>query len=347
MNPRSPVLLPTSEFLYATCRIGAEPALKAEVPRRHPGLRPSFSRPGFVTFRSDTPLRADFDLEATFARRWGLSFGKTTVDETLSWLDAHWPGRSPRLHAWARGTDADDEVLATEVEASFRATGRFAAGEAAQRRELVVDVIEVDPGQLWLGTHTHGTYRSPFAGGRIPLTLPDDVPSRAWRKLEEALVWGPCPMKAGDRVLEFGCSPGGATYAMLTRGMEVWGVDPAPMHPAVAGFGDRFHHHAAPIGAFARDRFPEAIDWFVVDLGIAPQRAIRAMQRFFPPYRRSLKGVLWTLKLNDWAFADEIPRWREQLEQMGLETIRFTQLPAHRQECFVYGLTRRGAVERG
>jgi hypothetical protein len=88
---------------------------------------------------------------------------------------------------------------------------------------------------------------------------------------------------------------------------------------------------------------PEAVDWIVADLGIAPQKALRAMQRFFPPYRRSLLGLAWTLKLNEWSFAEEIPSWLEQLRQFGLSELRATQLPSNRQECCVVGLTPRGA----
>ena len=40
-----------SQFLFAVCQRGAEPALKSEVARMERGFRFAYSRPGFVTFR--------------------------------------------------------------------------------------------------------------------------------------------------------------------------------------------------------------------------------------------------------------------------------------------------------
>ena len=40
-----------AQFVFMTCRGGAESALKQEVARVEPEWRPSFSRPGFLTFK--------------------------------------------------------------------------------------------------------------------------------------------------------------------------------------------------------------------------------------------------------------------------------------------------------
>ena len=75
-------------FLFVTCQVGAEAALKSEVARRWPEFRFAYSRPGFVTFKlpKDHSLPADFDLEAVFARAHAFSLGKVTGDdlETLA-----------------------------------------------------------------------------------------------------------------------------------------------------------------------------------------------------------------------------------------------------------------------
>lgn len=64
-----------SEFLFATCQIGAERALKGEVARRWPDARAAYSRPGFVTFKLAGALSPGFDLASTFARSYGFSLG--------------------------------------------------------------------------------------------------------------------------------------------------------------------------------------------------------------------------------------------------------------------------------
>lgn len=62
-------------FLFATCQIGAERALKAEVARRWPDARAAYSRPGFLTFKVAGSLSPGFDLASTFARSYGFSLG--------------------------------------------------------------------------------------------------------------------------------------------------------------------------------------------------------------------------------------------------------------------------------
>ena len=66
----------TSQFIFAVCQIGAEPALKQEVTRLHPELRFAYSRPGFVTFKSEKVLAPGFRLHSILARAYGLSFGR-------------------------------------------------------------------------------------------------------------------------------------------------------------------------------------------------------------------------------------------------------------------------------
>ena len=56
------------DFLFVTCQIGAEKAVKREVARRWPAFRFAFSQPGFLTFKlpSDHGLAEDFDSGTGF-----------------------------------------------------------------------------------------------------------------------------------------------------------------------------------------------------------------------------------------------------------------------------------------
>ena len=64
-------------FLFVTCQVGAEKAVKGEVSRRWRDFSFAFSRPGFLTFKlpEDSSLLPDFDLRAIFARSYGFSLG--------------------------------------------------------------------------------------------------------------------------------------------------------------------------------------------------------------------------------------------------------------------------------
>ena len=81
MPPAAPPA--TFGFVWAVCQLGAEPALKDEVARLHPGWRFAFSRPGLVTWKTDAPVAADVALGAVFARAWGASLGKMADDAAL------------------------------------------------------------------------------------------------------------------------------------------------------------------------------------------------------------------------------------------------------------------------
>src|SRR6266699_1020459 len=73
-------------FVWAVCQLGAEPALKDEIARLHPGWRFAYSRPGLVTWKTAEPIGADVSLGAVFARAWGASLGKVGSDAEI--LDA-------------------------------------------------------------------------------------------------------------------------------------------------------------------------------------------------------------------------------------------------------------------
>ena len=339
-RPRTRVL--ESEFAFAVCQLGAEGALKEEVAAAHPTLRFAYSRPGLVTWRSSAPLPPSFALGAVFARAWGISLGP------LGALPA-----APRLHVFERDVARPGEeppghvpgARAAAVEARLRAEASFRDGRRARPGELVLDVIVAPEGDEppWLGAHVHGGERSPWPGGAWPVEVPPAAPSRAYRKLEEALAWSRAPLRRGDVAVEIGSAPGGASYALLRRGLEVIGVDPGEMAPAVLGFegrsGNRFRHLPISVGALRREALPARVHWLLLDVNLAPQVALHNVRRLVAALRRGLRGVLFTLKLNDWRMAREVPDLLARISAMGLVGVRATQLPSNRQEIFVYAET--------
>ncbi len=85
-------MLPTPSFLFTTCQIGAEAALKSEMARRDAGFHLAFSRPGFVTFKlpEDRRWRDELPRQAVFARTQGFSLGKVTGDDDAARATAFW-----------------------------------------------------------------------------------------------------------------------------------------------------------------------------------------------------------------------------------------------------------------
>lgn len=50
-------------------------------------------------------------------------------------------------------------------------------------------------------------------------------------------------LRPGEHALEIGSSPGGATYALLEKGLSVEGIDPGEMSEVSLQHPKFFHHH--------------------------------------------------------------------------------------------------------
>jgi 23S rRNA (cytidine2498-2'-O)-methyltransferase len=351
----------TSEFVFALCQRGAEVALKREAARVSPQLSPAYQRPGLVTFRSPSAVSPELDLPWVFARASGMSLGAardlSAAVERLEDLRARSLLAAPLcLQVVERDLFRPDEepagyqrgLLAAALDASLREHARelFSERTLPEPGELVLSAIVAKDDPWVLGLHRHQPARCPYPGGRYPLLLPPDLPSRAYAKIEEAIQAFSLPVRPGDSALELGAAPGGAAYALARRGISVIAVDPAQMEPYVLNFrgpsAARVRHLQKPMGALTRDELPPAIQWLLLDVHLAPQIALRTARKVASWFRDTLLGAVLTLKLNDWAFADQIESFLAQAREMGLNDPRAKQLASHRQELCVVGLTQRG-----
>lgn len=359
--------VPGFPFAFAVCQIGAERAVKAELSRLRPGYRPAFMRPGLLTWRCDPGFQPHEALAAVFVRAYGASLGVVRSAEELAARIATLPDLPDfgvtfplRLHVFFRDghkpgepgpSDADeDSARAATCAAILSAVpaGLLRQGVAEKNGEWVLDVIlpplcgtddaaiaAVPSTEPWLiGLHRHGPDHSPHAGGRPSLRLPADAPSRAWLKLEEGLRWSGLPLREREVAVEIGSAPGGASHALLARGLTVVGVDPGSMDPRVLANG-RFTHLQTTLGDLRREQLPRRVDWLLLDVNLAPQVALHGLRRIVSTLRPSLRGALLTLKLNDWSLAEQVPRFVAQVQAMGFEQVRATQLANNRQEICI------------
>lgn len=296
-----------SSFVFAVCQAGSEGALKREVGREHPALRLAFSRPGFLTFKSPSPVGAGFDLRSVFARVAGLSLGRGDAPE------------HDLLHRYSR-----DGLLPVVHE-----------GRPALAGERVLDRIVVDPAEEWVGYHLHGAGRSAHPGGNPSLALPPHAPSRAYLKLAEALLWSGAPLTRGECAVEIGSAPGGAALLLVEKGLSVIGVDPAPMAPRLLA-SKGFTHLRRGAEKLGPQDLPRRPDWLLLDVNLPPDEAIALVE----PLAAGCKGMLLTLKLHDEAAVDRIPVWLDRIRALAGGAVQATQLPSHRSEIVVYASQR-------
>jgi 23S rRNA (cytidine2498-2'-O)-methyltransferase len=348
-----------ASFLFVSCQNGAEAALKDELAREHPELKFAFSRPGFVTFKSPKALEENIALRSVFARAYGISRGQSRahsiperVKETIDLASSL--GKGFVLHTWERdwaapGEEAPEHPYGEsleEVSQALRAAahpmgGLFLERLSPEPGDRVFDVILIDPEHWWLGVHLHSGTHSADPGGKPRIPLPTNAPSRAYLKLEEGIRWAGLKLEPGDRALEIGSAPGGASFALLERGLEVVGVDPAAMDPKVAAH-PRFRHAKKGVSELKPADLGGPIQWILLDMNVPPQIALEALERLWPWAGRETLGLLLTLKLNRWRIAAEIPAFLKRISSLGLARAEATQLPSNRQEFFVCGLTRKG-----
>ncbi|AKF07275.1 hypothetical protein [Sandaracinus amylolyticus] len=345
-------------FVFAVVRPGVEAWAKSEVARARPAWRFAYGRAGLVTWKRDAASTEDASSEdalTVVARVWGRGVGVAkSVDDVVRIAREEARAGRLRLHVFARGKKGAEELAPEEeerargIERELRAqlSDEIERDARAERGDRVLDVI-VGEDDLYVGVHVHRAGAIAWPGGRIPIDVPAGSPSRAYRKVEEMIVWGDVPVRAGDVAIEVGAAPGGAAYALARRGVSVVAIDPAEMDPHVLAYrgpGDaRVTHLAKPVGAVTRDELPHDARWLLSDLNLAPPVALRYAARIASTTR--VEGAILTLKMNDAAMIASIPALLEKARAIvpGADA-RAIQLPAHRQEIGVLVIRPRSAA---
>ena len=129
-----------SRFLFITCQVGAEKAVKGEIARTWPNWPFAFSRPGFLTFKLDETqhLPGDFDLQSVFARAYGFSLGQVKADNEEQLARAVWQTFGDRpfqcIHVWERDrAEAGEHGFEPGITPAWPPMNRFAASAPALR----------------------------------------------------------------------------------------------------------------------------------------------------------------------------------------------------------------------
>lgn len=359
-----------AQFVFMTCRAGAEGAVKEEVARTQPEWHFSFSRPGFVTFKhvGERPLdeRQLAERHWTFAHAHGFSLGRVKGEKLEELAAAVWAldavsplaadGKLADIHVWqlaSPGDDVDDEQFVTPLCEEIAAALRAASPESceklramprvgqhpARRNSCVLDVIVFAPGEWWIGYHRAVRRHERWAGGAIPVSLPEHAVSRAYAKIQEAIAWSDLPLAAEDECVEIGCAPGGASQALLERGMFVTGIDPAVVDAAVLAH-PRFRH-LKKRGKDVRRKEFEGVRWLAADMNIAPEATLEEVEAIVQHPGLSIRGMVLTLKLTDWKMAAKLPEFVARVRSWGYREVRTRQLTTGGQEVCLVALKRK------
>ncbi len=355
-----PTSLPPPRFLFVTCQVGAEKAVKGEVAQRWPDFRFAYSRPGFLTFKlpEQQYLTPDFNLASVFARAYGFSLGTVSPSDPALAAQQAWNllGDRPirRIHVWERdraepgfhGFDPSITPAASAVYEALRTAcprpERLAAENHLEQQanpgDWIADCVLVEPNEWWVGFHRARSVASRWPGGILSLDLPREAESRAWLKMEEALRWSQLPAGPGARFAEIGSSPGGASQSLLGRGFEVIGIDPAEMAGVVLE-NPKFRHIRRRAIEVPRRAFRK-VRWLTADMNVAPNFTLDAIEAIVTHAEVNIRGMLLTLKLPEWHLASEVPAYLARIRSWGFNLVRARQLAHNRREICVAALQR-------
>lgn len=355
-------------YVFFTCQPGAEVALKQLLAAQQPGWRPSFSRPGFVSFKTaDGPSGLSGPLPV-FARTRSVSLGKINAGLLSEGVSALWQLEGlgtlkgehglRGLHVWQRDTKLPGEdgyephvtTLAEEARRAILERGTefeglsrptVATNPSVAIGDLVLDVVLVEPNEWWVGYHRAQTRVERWPGGILPLAIPEDVISRAYLKMEEALKWAALPTAVGDLWGELGCAPGGASQSLLDRGFNVLGVDPAEVDESV-----RKHRHFAHLRkrvADLRRSDLSQVRWLAADINQPPNYTLDAVEGVVSYPGCTIRGLVLTLKLANWELgsAENLEAYAARVRSWGYRDVRLKQLVHNRRELCLVALRSR------
>jgi 23S rRNA C2498 (ribose-2'-O)-methylase RlmM len=192
-----------------------------------------------------------------------------------------------------------------------------------------MEIIKINENMYYLG--------KPISKSNYPEhVLPENSPSRAYLKILEAADRANINFNKGELALEIGSSPGGASFALLSQGLKVIGVDTGTMASVCLENPD-FIHYQKSIQHFDPKYIMDKIDWLLVDMNIAPEATLHEIEKIILIHGHHLKGVFLTLKMTKLALVERIPFYKKLARKMGIKVELMTQLPSHKQEFLLYG----------
>jgi 23S rRNA (cytidine2498-2'-O)-methyltransferase len=333
-----------------TCRAGFEPDLVQELTRARVQAAalvtsevrghvwPVFARTGFPLVAEVTPAGA-----------------AAAVGEALAKTRGAWT-----LHAWVPDADATntlsadavklgESVLASLPEAvRLRHVGGPRAGSAgrgggAQAPPLidggdavryggtVAQLCLVARDRVLFGLVPAQELPTLAPGGRARSRAPKTAPSRAARKLVEALEWFGRAPEAGEVCVDLGAAPGGWTAVLLERRARVIAVDPARLAPELRGKKGLAHVQASAF-EFAPD---EPVDWLFCDMAWRPLEVAALLAKW--ARRRWANTMLANIKLPMKQRVEFVRRVLSAVEQGGWRDLRARHLYHDRDEFTLGG----------
>ena len=336
-SDRNPI---RGEWLWTT-RDGSEHDLWEELELVAPKSKPRVLDRALVVSQ---PLG---DYEPTFARQGfpieGLAFGEgdALADSAAALVVRALPlGVRFAVQAWVPDTDdgnlgagvadALEAAVCARLSANPATSARLASTDSLRREGGHLIQLALDqPGRAFVGGTPLVQAHSPFPGGRARMRVGAGKPSRAARKVEEALALLGAQPSPGESCVDLGAAPGGWSWVLLEKRARVIAVDPAKLRPDL--YERRGLRHVQE-SAFTFEP-DETVDWLFCDMAWRPLEAAALLAKW--ARRHWARMLVANLKLPMKRKAEMVIRLREVLAEGGWTRIRMRQLYHDRDEITV------------
>jgi 23S rRNA (cytidine2498-2'-O)-methyltransferase len=245
------------------------------------------------------------------------------------------------LHAWVPDSDQGNALsnLAEELENRIAARLEQLLPESTRvddsslRRMGSLPFVQVcllETGHAVAGVIHSNRAFSLARGGRTRVRITGEFPSRAARKIEEALAWlGDAP-GAGEQCVDLGAAPGGWTYMLLKRKARVVAVDPAKLKPDILATKGVEHVQESAF-TYTPDM---PVDWLFCDMAWRPLEVAALLAKW--GRRRWARMLVANVKLPMTRKAEIVARVRDILVQEGnWKNVHIKQLYHDREEVTI------------
>lgn len=331
--------------LFLHCRAGFESECAAEIQQRSMELGVSGfcrGRPetGFVVFESNEPegaLRTHRALalnSLVFTRQWFLVLRLCEglpPDDRVSGLvaaTAGLPRAATTLFIDTPDTTEGRELarlcrgLRPPLEMALTLSNRYRS--ASSDDGICLHVCFLDGTTAYVGYAAQANC-SPWPRGIPRLRYHQDAPSRAALKLDEAILRFLTPeegkrlLAPGTQAVDLGAAPGGWTWQLMRRGMQVTAVDNGPLAPDLLKSG--LVSHLCVDGFSFRPKEP--VPWMVCDMVEQPIRIAELVARWIE--EGWCQQTIFNLKLPMNRRYQEVQRCLDLIRRrLGKKAVRFS-----------------------
>ncbi len=348
-------------FAFLLCQHGTEPTLKSRWIDKSGSFRLAFSRPGLLTLKisEDTSPPPSSD-QAEWSQQqvgrlssdWmvrlaGLALGtvrgtqaESMVDEAISLAGHDWDAIHviqrdldlPGLKGYEPGTTELCREISKLFCQQMQQDGVVPrANIEAELGQRVLDIVLIEPDHWLIGYHRVTRSHERWPGGAYNVPVPNQMISRAYLKMAEAIAWSGLPIAPDDWIVEIGSAPGGACQRLLDLGLRVTGIDPAEMDPMLLD-NPRFEHWRGKSSAIRRKMYAKFL-WLAADANVAPNYTLDCVEDIVQYKTSQIQGLLLTLKLSSYDLAEKMDEYVQRVRSWGFDRVEVRQLASNRREC--------------